>query len=186
IAHEPVARPAPVRRGRRWPRPRPSPINARRRLAGWGLALPGVALLTLILATLRASVGLPTVLLLFLALVVTTAVVGGRAPAFVAAGAGSLSANWYFTPPLHQLTIADPENLVALVVFLGVAAAVSNFVLAALAATTRADDPLPVLVEGLQSAFGLDAVAVLCREDGEWRVEAAAGSPIPADPAEAT
>src|SRR5581483_8273332 len=205
IAHEPVARPAPVRRGRRWPRPRPSPINARRRLAGWGLALPGVALLTLILATLRASVGLPTVLLLFLALVVTTAVVGGRAPAFVAAIVGSLSANWFFTPPLYQLTIADPENLVALVVFLGVAAAVSNFVLAsarraadanraraeaqtlaALAATTRSDDPLPALVGALQSAFGLDAVAVLCREDGRWRVEAAAGSPVPSTPEEAT
>jgi len=205
IAHEPTARNGEGRRRRRRSKRRPSPINPRRQVAGWALALAGVALLTLVLANLRSSVGLPTVLLLFLALVVTTAVVGGRAPAFVAAIVGSVSANWYFTPPLYQLTIADPENFVALLVFLGVAAAVSNFVLAsarraadanraraeaqtlaALAATTRSEDPLPALVGALQSAFALDAVALLCREDGQWQVEAAAGSPVPSTPEEAT
>ena len=202
IAHEPTPEQGQRRRRRRRP---PSPITPRRRIAGWVLALAGVALLTVVLANLRASVGLPTVLLLFLALVVTTAAVGGRGPAFVAAVAGSLSANWYFTPPLYRWTIADPENIVALVVFLGVAGAVSNFVLAsarragdanraraeaqtlaALAATTRAEDPLPALVGALQSAFPLEAVAVLRRHDGHWQVEASAGSPVPADPAEAT
>ena len=204
IAHEPT----PLTTGRKWgggTRRRPSPLAPRRHLAGWALAVGGVALLTLLLANLRASVSLPTVLLLFLALVVTTAAVGGRAPAFVAAVAGSLAANWYFTPPLYRLTIADPENLVALVVFLGVAGAVSNFVLAsarraadanraraeaqtlaALAATTRAEDPLPALIDALQAAFALDAVAVLSREDGRWRVEAAVGSPVPTEPDRAT
>ena len=182
-----------------------TPIAPRRRLIGWGLALAGVPLLTVVLAQLRSSVGLPTVLLLFLALVVTTASVGGRSPAFAAALAGSLAANWYFTPPLHRFTIADPENIVALVVFLGVAGAVSSFVvaaagraadagraraeaqtLAALAATTREDDPLPALVETVHSAFGLDAVAVLRNEAGRWHVEASAGAPVPTEPGEAT
>ena len=98
------------------------------RSSGRGVCAP---LLTVVLAQLRSSVGLPTVLLLFLALVVTTASVGGRPPALAAALAGSLAANWYFTPPLHRFTIADPENIVALVVFLGVAGAVSSFVVAA-------------------------------------------------------
>jgi two-component system sensor histidine kinase KdpD len=198
---------APTMRPRRRRRRRaPSPIAPRRRLAGWLLSAAGVALLTLLLAQVRGSVGLPTVLLLFLALVVTTAVVGGRAPAFAAAVIGSLAANWYFTPPLHRLNIADLENLVALVVFLGVAGAVSGFVvtaarrtadaararaeahtLAGLAATSREEDPLPALAAALQSAFGLQAVAVLSRtEDGRWQVEAAAGSPVPASPEEAT
>jgi len=204
IAHEPMAE-GGRRRRRRPGRRRRSPITARRQAGGWVLAVAGVALLTLLLANLRASVALPTVLLLYLALVVTSAAVGGPAPAFVAAGLGSLAANWYFTPPLYRLTIADPENLVALVVFLGVAGAVSNFVLrsarraadanraraeahtlAALAATTRADDPLPAVVGALQSAFGLDAVAVLSRDDGHWRVEAAAGGPVPEAPDQAT
>ena len=205
IAHEP----APLGTGRPGPRSRrrrPSPLAPRRRLAGWALALAGVPLLTVALAQLRESVGLPTVLLLFLALVVTTATVGGRAPAFAAALLGSLSANWFFTQPLHRFTIADPENFVALLVFLGVAAAMSNFVLssarravdaararaeaqtlAGLAATSRADDPLPALVDAIRSAFGLEAVAVLARDgNGQWRAEAAAGSPVPGTPAEAT
>jgi two-component system sensor histidine kinase KdpD len=58
--------------------------------------------------------------------------------------------------------------------------------LAALAATTRAEDPLTALVAALRSAFGLDAVAVLRREDGRWRVEAAAGEPAPKVPDDAT
>ncbi|MDQ1499622.1 MAG: two-component system, OmpR family, sensor histidine kinase KdpD [Actinomycetota bacterium] len=194
----------PTRRRRR--RRAPSPIAPRRRLAGWLLSAAGVGLLTLLLAQVRDSVGLPTVLLLFLALVVTTAVVGGRAPAFAAALVGSLAANWFFTPPLHRLNIADLENVIALLVFLGVAGAVSGFVvtaarrtadaararaeahtLAGLAATSREEDPLPALVGALQSAFGLEAVAVLSKtEHGRWQVEAAAGSPVPASPEEAT
>ncbi|MGH9041878.1 MAG: universal stress protein, partial [Acidimicrobiia bacterium] len=91
--------PGPRRRGRR----RPSPINPRRRLFGWALAVAGVPVLTAVLATLRDSVGLPAALLLFLALVVGGAAAGGRAPAYVAAVTGSLAANWYFTPPFHRL-----------------------------------------------------------------------------------
>jgi two-component system sensor histidine kinase KdpD len=204
IAHEPTPREA-SRAGRSRSGRHRSLLPPRRRLAAWALALPGVALLTLALAHLRGSVGLPTVLLLFLALVVTTAAVGGPAPALVAAIMGSLAANWYFTPPLHRLRIADPENLVAFLVFLGVAGAVSNFVvaaarqgadaararaeahmLAALAATARAADPLPALVGALQSAFALDAVAVLAKQNGGWRVQAAAGGPVPTEPGEAT
>ena len=75
-------------------------------------------------------------------------------PAFFAAFAGFTAANWFFTPPYYELTVAEAENVVALIVFLGVAAAVSNFVVAAararaeaqtllaLAATVRADTVL--------------------------------------------
>jgi two-component system sensor histidine kinase KdpD len=182
-----------------------SPIPPRRQLAGWGLALGGVPLLTVVLANLRNSVGLPTVLLLFLALVVTAAAVGGRAPAFTAAVAGSLAANWYFTQPFYRLTIADPENVVALLVFLGVAAMVSDFVvtsarraadaararaeaqtLAGLAATIREEDPLLALVEAVRSSFALDAAAVLRRDGDHWHVEAVAGAPAPSSPEDAS
>ena len=181
-----------------------SPLAPRRQAAGWALAGVGVPLLTLVLANLRDTVALPTVLLLFLALVVATAAVGGRAPAFTAAFLGSLSANWYFTPPLYRFTIADAENIVALIVFLVVAGVVSTFVVAAaeravdanraraeartlagLAADVGASDPLPVLVSHLQSAFGLDAAAVLRAEGDGWAVEAAAGEPVPGNPDEA-
>ncbi len=114
-----------------------SPLSSRRQATGWVLALGGVALLTVGLAHLRDEIGLPTVLLLFLGLVVAAAAAGGRPPAFAAAAAGFLSANWYFTPPFHQLAIADAENLVDLLVFVGVAGVVSNF---ALNAARRAED----------------------------------------------
>ena len=39
-------------------------------------------------------------------------------------------------------------------------------------------DPLPELLEGLRSSFGLDAVAILRRDDGDWIVEAGRGRPI--------
>lgn len=190
--------------GRRGRRPH-SPINPRRRLSGWLMAVAGVPLLTAVLATVRDSVGLPTALLLFLALVVGTAAVGGRAPAFFAAGAGSLAANWYFTPPFHRLHIAEVENVIALVVFLGVAAVVSNFVvssarraldaararaaaqtLAGLAATVSEEDPLAAVVGHLQTTFGLDAAAVLRADGDTWHVEAGVGEALPTRPEDAT
>lgn len=100
-------------------------------MLGWLLGLGGLAALTVVLANLRASIELPTVLVLYLALVVGTAAVGGRLPAFAAAVGGFLCANWFFTPPFHRLAVADADHTVALLVSLGVAALVSHFVDAA-------------------------------------------------------
>jgi two-component system, OmpR family, sensor histidine kinase KdpD len=55
-------------------------------------------------------------------------VVGGFWPAVFAAVAASLLLNWYFTEPLHTFTIAEPKNLLALVLFVTVAVAVSSVV----------------------------------------------------------
>ena len=181
-----------------------SPLPPRRRALGWLLGLGGLAVLTVALANLRSTIGLPTVLVVFLGLVVSTAAVGGRLPAFVAAVGGFFSANWFFTPPFHRLAIADAEHAVALVVSLGVAALVSRFVdaaarrsleaararaeaqtLATLAATTGEDDPLPSLLRHLRDAFGLEAAAVLRSEDGAWAVEATTGGAAPTRPEDA-
>jgi two-component system sensor histidine kinase KdpD len=183
---------------------RRSPVSPRRYAAGWLLAAAGVPLLTLLFAQLRHHATLPTVLLVFLALVVVTAGVGGRLPALLAAIAGFLAANWYFTPPFYRWSIAQAENLVALVVFLGVAMVVSRFVdaaarrasdaarakrearaLASLAATMGEQDPIPALLAHLRSVFGLEGAALLSRESDRWVVIAAAGSGTPTDPANA-
>lgn len=168
------------------------------------LAADGVPLLTVVLAQLRASAGLPTVLLLYLSLVVSTAAVGGTLPALVAAVAAFLAANWYFTPPFYRWTVAEGHNVVALAIFLGVALVVSRFVdaatrraaeaararseartLAGLAATMSERDPLPALLAHLRSAFGLEAAAVLRHGPGGWKVEAGAGDPVPSGPGQA-
>src|SRR5690606_40112834 len=67
-------------------------------------------------------------MLLFLSLTVAAAMLGGLFPALVSAVVGSTLLNWYFTPPVHTLTIADPQNIVAITVFVGVAVAVASVV----------------------------------------------------------
>jgi two-component system sensor histidine kinase KdpD len=175
-----------------------SVLPPRRRAIAWGLGAAGVPLLTMALASARDSVGLPTALLLYLGLTVAVAAVGGTLPALLVAVAGFLCANWYFTPPFHRWTVGEAENVLALVVFLGVAVLVSAFVvtaarrafdaarasaeaetLAALAATSASPDPLPILVEHLRSSFALDGVALVDREAGEFRTIVAAGDDVP-------
>jgi two-component system sensor histidine kinase KdpD len=46
----------------------------------------------------------------------------------IAAVVACLLLNWYFTAPLHTFTIGEPKNLLALVLFVTVAVAVSSFV----------------------------------------------------------
>ena len=60
-------------------------------------------------------------MLLYLTLVVGVAAVGGLWPAVVSAIASGLLINWYFTPPIDTWTIAEAENVLAIVVFVFVA-----------------------------------------------------------------
>ena len=72
--------------------------------------------------------GLPTESLLMLTMVVATALVGGLWPAVLAAVLSSLALNFLFVPPTRTLTIADPENAFAILVFVVVGAAVAAVV----------------------------------------------------------
>jgi two-component system sensor histidine kinase KdpD len=196
-AASPVARTAPRR----------TLIDPRRRLLAWLVVAVATPLVTLVLANLRDHVGLPSVLLIYLVLVVVTATLGGLLPALVAAVVGFLAANRFFTPPYHEWTIAGAENILALVVFLIVATTVSLLVaaaarraaeaarasaeaetLAGLAASVAEPDALVGLVDTLRRVFGLDGVSLLQREPGDggcWSVEAASGPAAPDTPAAA-
>lgn len=165
---------------------RTAAISRRRVVAGWLVAGAGLPVLTLVLAQLRDQVTLSGDLLLYIALVVATAAIGGSGPGLGAAVAADLVANWYFTPPLYTFTISDPVNLIALVVFLGVAGVVSWIVgfaarRTAEAARSRAEaatlvrlagamlteqDPLVEVIAQLGATFGLDGVSVLRSGDG--------------------
>jgi two-component system sensor histidine kinase KdpD len=103
-------------------------IGARRRLSGLLLAVAGLPLLTLVLMTGRGSLSLTDDLLIYLVAVVTLAVIGGFWPAVLAAVAASLLINWFFTPPLHTFTVDAPQDLLALLLFVTVAVAVSSVV----------------------------------------------------------
>ncbi len=103
-------------------------INTRRRLAGVALTLIGLPLLTVLLVTTQDHLNFADDLLLFLLAVVTITVIGGFWPAVLAAVTACLLLNWYLTPPLHTFTIGEPRNLLALVLFVTVAVAVSSVV----------------------------------------------------------
>ncbi|HEX4257654.1 MAG TPA: DUF4118 domain-containing protein [Streptosporangiaceae bacterium] len=103
-------------------------INTRRRLAGVALTLIGLPLLTVLLVTAQDRLNFADDLLLFLLAMVTITVIGGFWPAVLAAVTACLLLNWYLTPPLHTFTIGEPRNLLALVLFVTVAVAVSSVV----------------------------------------------------------
>uniref|UniRef100_UPI000525EAF0 ATP-binding protein n=1 Tax=Dactylosporangium aurantiacum TaxID=35754 RepID=UPI000525EAF0 len=171
-----------ARRGRLRGR-RSGGLTRRRRLAGVALALLGLPLLTAGLDAVRADLSLSSDILAYLMLTVAVALVGGLWPALLAAVGSFLLLNYTFTPPLHRFTIAERENLFALLSFVVVAAAVSAVVdLAARrtreAAAARAeaqtlstlagavlhgDRPLPALLERVRETFALTAVTLLER-----------------------
>jgi two-component system, OmpR family, sensor histidine kinase KdpD len=105
----------------------PAGIRGRRQVAGV-LLVAGLPLITVALAALRPDLHLADDLLIYLVAVVAIAVVGGFWPALLAAVTASLLLNWYFTEPLHTFTIAEPENLLALLLFVTVAVTVSSVV----------------------------------------------------------
>jgi two-component system sensor histidine kinase KdpD len=198
-------------RGRGLPEQRGG-LSLPRRLAGYVLAALLAPVLTLLLANLRPDLTLTSDVLVFLVGVVVVALVGGLLPAMLAAVAGSLFLNYYFTPPIYTFTISDPNNAFALIVYVVVAAAVASIVDNAarrskqairasaesdLLVTTagsilRGEQPLQAVIDRVREAFGMHTVTMLERDtgpDGEplpgggWHVVATSGEPASGQPA---
>jgi two-component system, OmpR family, sensor histidine kinase KdpD len=174
----------------------------------WTSAVVGAATLlalTVGVALVDERLALSTIMLLYLTVVIGIAFGGGIRPAIPAAIASALLINWFFTPPVHTWKVANPEDVVALVVFLLVAGSVSVLVdrearhreeaqrrgaeaeaLARLTARVAAEgESLPDLLEHVRTTLGLSAASILRREGDGWRLDAAAGADPPADPAAA-
>jgi two-component system sensor histidine kinase KdpD len=101
-----------------------TPLTGRRLLAGYLAALLPV-LGTVVLVPLRGSLNLSSDVLVFVLLSVVAALVGGLGPALVSAVLGSMLLNYFFTPPLHTLSVGDTNNAFTLVVFVAVSMLVS-------------------------------------------------------------
>ncbi|SFP56840.1 osmosensitive K+ channel signal transduction histidine kinase [Actinomadura madurae] len=181
-------------------------LSVSRRLSGFLLAAAGLPLLTFGLLEARPAISLPSDILFFLAAVVAIALVGGMWPALVTAVAGFVLLNWFFTPPVHRLTVAEQENLLALAVFvlvgIGVSAVVDRAarrsreaarlgaeaeVLSTLAGDVlRGEHALDAVLGRLRETFGLASVTLLERPapgDG-WRIVATVGGRPCAAPGE--
>jgi two-component system sensor histidine kinase KdpD len=102
---------------------------------GYVAAGAGVALMTVAIGGIAGRWGsgaLGSVSVLYLLVVLPVAVRYGRGPAVFASAAAFLAHNWFHVQPLHTLTVADPQEWVALVLFL-----VVSTVTGALAAAQR-------------------------------------------------
>lgn len=99
---------------------------------GWGLpsayfwASAMVAGVTALAATLFHILNLGNVALLYLLPVMAAASLFGLRPGLYAGLASSLAYNFFFLPPVYTLTISNPENIVSILVLLGVAAVTSQ------------------------------------------------------------
>jgi two-component system sensor histidine kinase KdpD len=174
--------------GRRLPRPTLRRSPARRALSLLlGLVVP--PLLTLLLTQTRDAINLASDILLYLAVVIGIACLGGVVSALVASLTASLLLNYYFIPPIHRFTINEPNNILALVVFVVVGMVVAAIVdtatrlaeraarataeaetLSSLAGSVlRGDQAVPALLERLRETFAVESA------------ELAEGSPPPAE-----
>jgi two-component system sensor histidine kinase KdpD len=168
-------------KGRGLPVARGARLGRSRIIGGWLVGVIGPAVMAALLSTVH--LGLANDMLLFLAVTVAAALLGGLLPALASAAVGSLLLNYFYTPPLHRWTIADPKNIVAIVIFVGVGVSVASVVdLAARrthqAARLRAESEilsflagnvlrgetgLEELLERVRETFGMESAALLER-----------------------
>lgn len=201
VTHDAVAK------GRGLPMARGARLGRRRIIWGWITGIVGPALLTLLLSQVVPEIGLANDMLLFLALTVAAAMLGGLLPALASVAVGSLLLNYFFTPPLYRLTISDPRNIVAIVIFVGVAVSVASVVdlaarrthqaarlraesetLSFLAGSVlRGENSLDALLERLRETFAMESVALLERpsEVDPWRCASSVGAEPVARPEDA-
>ncbi|UQX04138.1 ATP-binding protein [Streptomyces sp. RerS4] len=185
-------------KGRGLPIARGARLGRSRRIWGWLTGVVGPALLTLLLSQVVPDLGLANDMLLFLTFTVAAALLGGLLPALASAAVGSLLLNYFFTHPLHQLTISDPRNIVAISIFVGVAVSVASVVdlaarrthqaarlraeseiLSFLAGSVlRGENSLDALLERLRETFAMQSVALLERagEVEPWTTAASVGN----------
>ncbi|MFI9062424.1 ATP-binding protein [Streptomyces sp. NPDC053429] len=182
-------------------------LGRTRIVAGWVVAVVFPALLSVLLTHMSGDPGLANEMLLFLALTVAAALLGGLVPALASAAFGSLLLNYYFAPPLHRFTVSDPKNIVAISVFFGVAVAVASVVDAAARRTQQAarlraeseilsflagsvlrgETSLDALLERVRETFAMESVALLERANGvePWKPAGSVGPAPVARPEDA-
>jgi K+-sensing histidine kinase KdpD len=97
-----------------------------RRWSGYIGAIVGSALVTTALGPFHEQINSTTVALAFLLVVLFVALFWGSRPALLASVVAAVCFNYFFLPPLYTLTIAHPQNWVALIVFFTTAMAVGQ------------------------------------------------------------
>lgn len=156
------------------------------------VAIAGIAAVTAVYRTLFAT-NPTTVALSYLLVVLLVAAASRLRIAVFTSGLAVLSFNFFFLPPLGRFTIADPQNWVALIVFLAVSLVASNLSSVARARTleavgrrdemarlfdlsrdvlltTDSREAVAQLAGFVARRFGLDYVAIALPRGGDWDI----------------
>ena len=179
----------------------PAALSQRRRLQVLALVALGLPLLTLLMIPVRAELGVTATSLIYLGLVIGIALVGGWRPAVLAALVAAMALDFIFIEPYGTFKVEESKDILALLVFLGVATAIGMLVgqlgrrtieaetarreAQALAYVAGGGDELQTMVEAVRVGFSLRSVALLERDGDGWRAAAAAGPDPPATPSAA-
>ena len=91
------------------------------RWAGYAAALCAVAAASAFIGLIEQRWHLANISMLYLIAVLAIATIYGRGPAVLAAVMAFLAFDWFFVEPHHTLTVSDPEEWVALLLFLATA-----------------------------------------------------------------
>ncbi|GGF46368.1 sensor histidine kinase [Marmoricola endophyticus] len=181
------------------------PLSRERQVLGLVGAVALPAGLAAMLHVFSDTDQLPVASFGLMAATVLVALVGGLLPALLAALVAFVFLNWWFTEPRGTLSIAQPSDAIALIVFVAVAIAVATVVDGAARRTTDArraraeaatigslsrsvltgQDTAEAVVERVREVFGQDSVALLEHGDAGWSVLAASGARCVDDPARA-
>lgn len=165
-------------------------LSRRRQLGGLALGVVLLPLVTLLLQAIDDELALDAQVLVYLLAVVAIAIVGGVLVAVVAAVSSATLINYFFVEPVHTLTVGDPDQIVALVIFVVVAVLVSGAVefavrraQAAERARTEAEtmsalagpelegkESVREILRGAQGTFHMESVVLKARPGGssEW------------------
>ena len=156
-------------------------LTVRRRLSGLALALAGGPLLTWLLVAMSTPASITGDVLSYQLLVILVALTGGIWPAMFAALLSGITLDYFFIQPLYTVTVATPEHVLALVLYVVNAVLVSYVVdraarrsrtarraaaeselLASVAGSVlRGEDALGALVNRTREAFNLRCVRLL-------------------------
>ncbi|WAP50469.1 DUF4118 domain-containing protein [Arthrobacter sp. ATA002] len=156
-------------------------LTVRRRLSGLALAVAGGPLLTWLLVALSTPASITGDVLSYQLLVILVALTGGIWPALFAALLSGITLDYFFIQPLYTVTVATPEHVLALVLYIVNAVLVSFVVdraarrsraarraaaeselLASVAGSVlRGEDALGALVNRTREAFNLRCVRLL-------------------------
>lgn len=175
-------------------------------LVGYVAAGTGIALISRVIGAVLSQSPIANVSMLYLLVVLATAIRFGSGPAVFASVGAFLTYDWFFIEPVHNFSIADPEEWVALLLFLLVSIVTGQLAVALrrraeeaqrrerearalhelgriLNAHNGLDQALRHVAEHLWTQLGIAGVAMLLPEDpvrgGRAVVRAVAGLPPP-------